>query len=206
VAAVQDGEEERIVSLWSRAALFFGTLFGLGCAGIAYQDTVTPDGLTNLHVLAPGVIRVGRPTTVAQWVSLHERLMAMPGDDTLPPLFVQLHFDYEADDAPFAQATGFALVKMPLYPEDGKVWTVVESSSPQDVMRAVNVIVSAHQIGRRVAFGCMHDRDRGGVVAALVGMKILGWSESQAWDYMQQTGSRIEVLPGLLESWLATAP
>ncbi len=196
------------ILVWAALVAFALGMLALqvGCAGIAYRDTVTPDGLLNLHRLAPGTLRVGRPDTLAKWVALDERIRAEPGDDTRAPLFVQLHFDAEADDAPFTRAIGWDLLKVPLEPEDGKPWTVVESSPPSEVLVAVRAIVAAHQRGQRVAFGCMADRDRGSLVAALVGMVIYGWPEETAWQYMQKTGSRIGVLPGLLDSFLRTAP
>jgi len=185
-------------------------LLVVGCApllhGIEYKDTTTPDGLVNFHLFAPGMIRVAHPTTMDQWRALDTRMRAEPATSTLPPLFVQLHFDYEGDDSSFTQALGWELLKVPLYPEDGKPWTVAMSSPPSEVMLAVNAIVAAKRAGRRVAWGCIADRDRGGVVSGLVAMILFDWSEEKALRYMGDTGSRIELLPGLLVSFLQSAP
>src|ERR1019366_4464522 len=91
---------------------------------------------------------------------------------------------------------GWEVVRIPMPPEDDKIWTVFVQPSKQDVQLAVDTIIAAHTAGKVVVWHCSHGRDRTGLISALVGMKMFGWSKSYAWNDMITHGFRWE-LPDL---------
>lgn len=172
-----------------------------GCGG--YVDTYTPAGTPNFHVFeAPGALmcRTGLPPNRAAWEELR-KLAEAPGR---PVTKVVLHDDAEGDESQ-AVAFGWNVVKIPLPPEEDKPLTVLVRPKKADVDRAVQTILDAHARGDVVIWGCKHDRDRGGLISAIVGKRLLGWSKEQAWDYAIKTGLRWE-LPGLDEYWMLDVP
>ncbi len=179
-------------------------LFGLGCgANLLYKDVYTPGGNVNFHVFVPpsdgvaGIYRVGVPTSQGAWDELRT-LVAPNGEHVLK---VVLHDAAEGDESP-ATRFGWELLWIPLVPEGDRPLTVLEKPSKHDVHSAVKAILRAHALGVTVVFGCQHDRERGGLVAARLGMEMFKWSADYAFDYMVKTGSRIEVSPGLLAYWV----
>lgn len=180
-------------------------LAALALVGCGYADTYTPGGIPNFHPFpdgyrgaanVPGMYRTGVPPTPAAWAELR-RLIEVPGKRVTK---VVLHDAAEGDESP-AVAFGWNVVWVPLPPEDDKPLTVFAKPHRADVERAVQAILDAHARGDVVVWGCVHDRDRGGVVSALVGMRLLGWSKDQAWDYAIKTGLRWE-LPDLDAYWI----
>lgn len=177
-------------------------LLGLfGCA--PYQDTYTPAGIPNFRVFAaktstaPGIYRTGVPPTAAAWDELR-LLVEEPGRKVTK---VVLHDAAEADESP-AYKFGWNVVLIPLVPQGDRPLTVFEKPNKKDVHRAVREVLDAHARGDVVVFGCEHDRERGGLVAARTGMAMFRWTAEYAWKYMVATGSRIEITPGLLAYWI----
>ena len=168
--------------------------------GDDYVDTST-GGVPNLHPFAPGMWRTGHPPDSAAWDSL-TKMVTVEGKHTV---MVQLHDDVEGDDAPDCARLGWTLVKVPLPPEDDKPWTVFELPRKQDVDRAVDSILKFRADGFTVVWGCVHGRDRTGLISAIVGMRLLGWSKDQAWQNMLENGFRWE-LPDLDIYWLTDVP
>lgn len=186
--------------------LWLALLALLGCG---YRDTYTPAGTPNFHPFPgvvgtadiPGMYRTGLPPSQAAW----EELRRLVGDDgTRKVTKVVLHDAAEGDESP-AVAFGWNVVWVPLPPEEDQPLTVLVKPRKADVDRAVQTILDAHARGEIVVWGCKHDRDRGGVVSALVGMRLLGWTEDRAWSYAIDTGLRWE-LPGLDAYWLQDVP
>jgi len=182
-------------------------VFGIGCGtNLLYQDTLTPAGIPNFHVFAAptgasaGIYRTGLPPTAAAWTELRG-LVEPPGRKVTK---VVLHDAAEGDESP-AVAMGWNVVRIPLVPEGDRPLTVLEKPNDADVHRAVQTILDAHARGDVVVFGCQHDRERGGLVAGLLGIAMFKWTADYAWDYMIKTGSRIEVTPGLLAFWIGLA-
>ena len=191
---------------WISAVLSaVGAAFGLsGCGtNLLYQDTYTPGGNVNFHVFSaptptePGIYRVGLPPTPAAWAELRH-LVEEPGRKVTK---VVLHDQAEGDESP-AVAFGWNVVLIPLVPEGDRPLTVLEKPNPVDVHRAVQTVLDAHARGDVVVFGCQHDRERGGLIAGLLGISMFKWTAQYAFDYQVKTGSRIEVTPGLLSYWI----
>lgn len=113
---------------------------------------------------------------------------------------VVLHDAAEGDESP-ATAFGWNVVLAPLPPEDDKPLTALVKPHKSDVARAVQAILDAHARGDIVVWGCVHDRDRGGTISGLVGMRLFGWSKKTALEYAIKTGLRWE-LPDLDAYWL----
>jgi protein-tyrosine phosphatase len=162
----------------------------IGCAG-SFHDTTTPAGVPNLVQFAPGMWRMGQPPDEAAWKGLASAI-APNGEHVV---IVKLNDDKEGSDAP-ATAMGWDVVNEAMPPEDDKPWTVVVKPSPDQVNGAVQAILDAHSKGYVVAWHCSHGRDRTGLVSALVGRKMFGWTKDQAWDDMIKHGFRWE-LPDL---------
>jgi hypothetical protein len=175
-----------------------------GCGG--YQDTYTLTGIPNFHVFLPpqgpkaGMYRTGLPPTPAAWDELR-RLVAEPGRRVTK---IVLHDTAEGDESP-AEAFGWRVVWIPLPPEEDQPLSVLRKPLREDVERAVSTALEAHASGDVVVWGCKHDRDRGGLVSALIGRRLFGWSKEQAWKYALATGLRWE-LPDLDAYWLEDVP
>ena len=99
---------------------------------------------------------------------------------------MKLNDDTEGPDTP---PEGWVLRKRPIPPEDDKPWSVVEKPDPKAVWAIVDEIVAAYTVGGVVIWHCSHGRDRTGLIAALVGMRLLGWSKTAAWQKCWPTGS-----------------
>lgn len=164
------------------------------CGG--YRDTVTPAGVPNFHVFAPDMYRTGLPPSPAAWAELRA-MVEKPGRHVTK---VVLHDAAEGDESP-AVNFGWNVVLVPLPPEDDQPLTVFVKPRKSDVDRAVQAILDAHARGDIVVWGCVHDRDRGGIISALVGMKMFGWSKEYAFDYAIKTGLRWELV-GLDAYWI----
>ena len=165
-----------------------------GCGG--YSDTYTSAGIPNLHRFAPSMWRTGLPPNAAAWQQLREMVEESGKHVTK----VVLHDVVEGDESP-AVAFGWNVVSIPLPPEDDKPLTVFVRPAKMDVDRAVQAILDARARGDVVVWGCVHDRDRGGLVSALVGRRMFGWSKDAAWKYALDTGLRWE-LPDLDAYWI----
>jgi len=170
-------------------------LFVVGCMPASYADQYT-QGIPNLHNFAPGMWRTGLPPDQASWNALR----AIVEEPNRRVTKVVLHDDAEGDESP-AYAFGWNVIKVPLTPEDDKPLTVFVKPKKSDVDKAVNAILDAHARGDVVVWGCVHDRDRGGMISALVGMRLFGWTKDYAWKYAISTGLRWE-LPDLDAYWI----
>ena len=166
-------------------------LCAVGCGG--YKDTYTPAGIPNFHVFAPGMYRTGLPPTPAAWAELRQ-LVEESGKRVVK---VVLHDAAEGDES-MALAYGWTLVLVPLPPEEDKPLTIFIKPRVEDVQTAVDTILRAHARGDITVWGCLHDRDRGGLVSMLIGMRLFGWTKEQALDYAIRTGMRWAT-PNLLE-------
>lgn len=177
-------------------------LFLLGLLGCTPQfvDTTTPGGVPNLVEFAPRMWRMGQPPTVAAWRELAARI-APHGESVV---VVKLDDEVEGDDRP-AEALGWTVVRVPMPPEDDKIWTVFEKPDPKMVGVAVATVLNAHTAGKVVVHHCVHGRDRTSLIAAIVGMKLFGWTKDQAWQDMLAHGFRWE-LPDLDAYWLEDVP
>jgi protein-tyrosine phosphatase len=179
------------VPRWLLAFLVF-----LGCTP-KFVDTTTSRGVPNLVQFAPKMWRMGQPPTNAAWVEL-AGLIAPNGEKVV---IVKLDDETEGSDN-FAETTlGWEVVRVPIPPEDDKPWTVLEKPKASDVLRARDAILVAHQAGKVVAWHCVHGRDRTGLLSALVGRKLFGWSKDYAWQDMLKHGFRWE-LPDLDTYWI----
>jgi hypothetical protein len=118
---------------------------------------------------------------------------------------VKLDDEKEGSDDLAMQLFGWMVVRLPIPPEDDKPWTALEKPNPATVETIVSTILEAQEAGRVVAWHCVHGRDRTGLITALVGMRLLGWSKAQAWQDMLDHGFRWE-LPDLDAYWLEDVP
>jgi len=155
-----------------------------GC-GFGFHETVTPAGTPNLVSFAPRMWRMGQPPNEAAWKELAARI-APSGERVV---IVKLNDDEEGSDDP-ATTLGWKVLKFPMPPEDDKPWSVLIKPSVEQVMGAVQVIHYAWTQGYVVAFHCSHGRDRTGLVSALEGRKMFGWSRSQMEKDMTDHGFR----------------
>lgn len=180
-------------------AVMRSTMFALllgGCGtNLLYKDTLT-NGVPNFHELAPRMYATGVPPTPEAQEALR-RMVEVPG---VPVTRVVLHDAAEADES-WGYRFGWNMVLIPLPPEGDRPLTVFEAPKKADVMRAVYAIEDAHARGDVVIWGCVHDRERGNLVTAILGMRNWGWSKDYAWQWMISHGSRIEVTPGLRDYW-----
>lgn len=167
----------------------------LGCTP-KFGDTATPAGVPNLVQFAPQMWRMGQPPDAAAWRELAARI-APSGERVV---VIKLNDEKEGDDSP-AEALGWRVVRIPLPPEDDKPWTIFVQPREKDVRLAVQTIIEAHKAGYVVAWHCSHGRDRTGLLSAIVGRKMFGWTEDQAWSDMLAHGFRWE-LPDLTAYWL----
>lgn len=160
-----------------------------------FMDTATPAGVPNLVEFAPNMWRMGQPPA-GSWNELAARIDPQSNGHVV---IVKLDDEVEGNDDP-AEVLGWSVVKIPIPPEDDKIWTVLVKPNPADVRRAVQSILAAHAAGSVVAWHCVHGRDRTGLISALVGMKMFGWTKQQAWNDMIAHGFRWE-LPDLDAYW-----
>ena len=172
-----------------------------------YQDQVRPSGLTNYRSLvAPtetvaGIHTTGLPTTAAAQNDLRG-LVEWPGRRTVRFSF---HDAAEGDES-WVQRLGWAFEPWPMVPADDLPWSFFERPSPETAFGARDRIIWYHAQGWTVVMGCVHNRERGQLAAALVGMKLLGWNEGQAKGYMDVNGSRWRLTPGLIDFYLSEMP
>jgi hypothetical protein len=176
--------------------------FLLGLIGCAPQfvDTTTPGGVPNLSEYAPKMWRMGQPPNPAAWRELGARIAPTGG----PVVVVKLDDEVEGDDSP-AEGFGWTVVRVPMPPEDDKIWSVLVKPDPKVVHLAVRTILNAHAEGMIVVHHCVHGRDRTSLIAALVSRKLFGWTKDQAWQDMIAHGFRWE-LPDLDAYWLEDVP
>jgi protein-tyrosine phosphatase len=145
--------------------------------------------------MAPNMYRMGQPTPEG-WVYIKTQV-----DPKRPVLVVKLNDAKEGDDSTVLQYMNWYLDQAPLPPEDDQIWTIFVKPDPKEVTAIVKMIVQAYQGGWTVIWHCSHGRDRTGLIAALVGMKLFGWTKDQAWSNMLAHGFRWE-LPDLLAYWI----
>ncbi len=175
-------------SLWTSLLAFFG------CAGGFH--TTTTVGVDNVVQIAPGMWRMGQPSPEA-WPAL-ARLV---NPEFKRVTVVKLDDEDEGSDDYVLGLYGWTLVKVPMPPFDDKPWTVLEKPDKASVNRAMQSILDARARGEVVVWHCVHGRDRTGLISALVGMRLFGWSKAQAWQDMIAHGFRWE-LPDLDAYWL----
>jgi protein-tyrosine phosphatase len=75
-------------------------------------------------------------------------------------------------------------------PEDDQPWTILVKPDVNLVRGAVASILLAHMQGFVVVWHCSHGRDRTGLVSALIGKAMYGWSKDQMAADMTQHGFR----------------
>lgn len=155
----------------------------------------TVHGVPNLTQIAPRLWRMGQPEDAVAWAYVAGTIT-----NGRPVTVVKLNDDAEGSDAP-AVGLGMTLIKAFLPPEDDKPWTVFVKPDPKEVRLIVQTIVDAYNRGDTVIWHCSHGRDRTGLIAALVCMKLFGWSKAFAWKNMLAHGFRWE-LPDLDAYWL----
>lgn len=171
----------------------------LGCTP-GFQDVID-HGVPNLVEIAPRLYRMGEPAGDYAWQYLASRV-GEPGGRVL---VVKLNDEKEGSDQTAAGFVGWRVLLYPLPPEDDKPWSVFDKPSVKEVRAVVDVIAQAYANGDTVIWHCTHGRDRTGLVTALVGMRLLGWSKSQAWSDMIRRGFRWE-LPDLDAFWIENVP
>jgi hypothetical protein len=179
----------------------FSLLLSLIGCGPKFVDTTTQAGIPNLVQVAPGMWRMGQPPDADAWreLALH---IAPNGQQVL---IIKMNDEKEGDDSPAVRVLGWTVERKPLPPEDDKPWTVLVKPNEAEVKDIVQLIMAAHHTGLVVAWHCSHGRDRTGLVSALVGRKLFGWTKDQAWDDMLKHGFRWE-LPDLDAFWLEDVP
>jgi hypothetical protein len=170
-----------------------------GCAG--FQDK-TVEGVPNLVQAFPGqhldnLWRMGQPADDNAWRYLAS-VIAPSGSRHVT--VVKLNDAVEGNDSFARDVFGWNVVEIPLPPEDDKPWTVLDVPRTSDVMLVLATIAEAELRGDVVVWHCSHGRDRTSLIAALLGMKTLGWSKSKAWNDMLVHGFRWE-LPDLDIYW-----
>lgn len=178
-------------------ALF--AFYSLSCTS-KFVDTTTPGGVPNLVQFAPNMWRMGQPPDEAAWKELASRI-APAGQQVV---VVKLDDAVEGNDD-YAETIGWQVVRIPIPPEDDKVWTIFSLPDPKMVKLIVDTIITAHTSGKVVAWHCVHGRDRTGLISALVGMKLFGWTKDYAWNDMITHGFRWE-LPDLDIYWEENVP
>jgi hypothetical protein len=179
-----------------------------GCGHPAFVDT-NVQGVPNLMQVVPGsprLWRMGQPADATAWGYVAKTLLGPPsavrlGNAAQPRIIVfKLNDDAEGSDD-LVTTFGWQLVKVPLPPEDDKVWTVLVKPDPKEVWRIVHLVADAYAQGYVVVWHCTAGRDRTSLVAALVGMKLFGWTKDVAWQDMLAHGFRWE-LPDLDAFWV----
>ena len=170
----------------------------IGCAPVAQFVDTTVHGVPNMVQVAPRLWRMGQPVDAEAWNYVGVTLM--PVSSTVRIVVVKLNDDKEGSDDE-ASRLGMTVIRWPLPPEDDKPWTVLVKPDPKEVWCIVGAIVDAYKRGDTVVWHCSHGRDRTGIITALVGMKLLGWSKQVAWKNMLDHGFRWE-LPDLDAFWL----
>jgi protein-tyrosine phosphatase len=182
-------------------------LLGLfGCVP-KFVDTTTPAGVPNLVEFAPNMWRMGQPPTPAAWEELRARVYRPSrfSSSSTPVVVVKLDDEVEGNDDYAQTVLGWTVIRVPMPPEDDKIWTVFQKPDPAVVQKVVKAIIDAHEAGYVVLWHCVHGRDRTGLISALVGMKLLGWTKDYAWKNMLEHGFRWE-LPDLDAYWLEDVP
>ena len=167
------------MSFWSRVL----ALFGIGPA--AFHDT-TIHGVPNLAIVGPHLWRMGQPTGPEAWAYL-TRWVAPEA------VSVKLNDHVEGADV---VPTGWTLAEHPMPPFDDKPWTAVEKPDSALVRAAVDDAASRWENGQAVVIHCSHGRDRTGLIVALLGIRLFGWTKEEALHDMLRHGFRWE-LPGL---------
>ena len=158
----------KIARLWAWALGLFGTT-------PPFENT-TVNGVPNLVQIAPRLYRMGQPETPAAWRWLSSVIVGA-GDlrSGQSVTVVKLNDDATGIDTP---PDGWTLIKRPIPPEDDQPWSVFEKPATKVVWAIVDEIVAAYTQGGIVIWHCEHGRDRTGLIAALVGMRLLGWSKT----------------------------
>jgi protein-tyrosine phosphatase len=155
----------------------------VGCS--SFKETTTPAGTPNLVQFAPNMWRMGQPPNASAWKELGG-IIAPNGEHVV---IIKLNDDVEGSDDP-AVAQGWQLQKFTMPPEDDKPWTIVIKPSVRVVRGAVAAILFAHSQGFVVVWHCSHGRDRTGLISALVGKSLFGWTKNQMADDMTKHGFR----------------
>lgn len=159
-------------------------------------------GVPNLAQLAPRLWRCGHPADDAAWDYLHQAV----GPDGSPVLLIGLHDLAECGSDAYASTfRGWIVNWCPMPPREDEPWTVLALPSPRVVRGIVDLIAQAYDAGETVIWHCKHGRDRTGLISALVGMRLLGWTKEFALQNMLSHGFRWE-LPGLDLYWALDVP
>lgn len=159
-----------------------------------FEDT-NNNGIPNLYMVAPKLWRMGQPVGEGAWRYLHQVF------GTGPVTIVKLDDEKEGSDDLATSMFAWSVVRFAIPPEDDRPWTALEKPDPATINLIVDTILMAHAGGQTVAWHCVHGRDRTGLITALVGMKLLGWTKAEAWQNMLDHGFRWE-LPDLDAYWL----
>ena len=183
-----------VVGLMSWLQSLWDAFVSLFVTSPKFVDTDT-NGVPNLVQFHPGMWRMGQPVNADAWRAL-QRVVA-PSNQRV--VVVKLNDDAEGDDSP-ARLVGWLVLKNPIPPEDDKPWSVLLKPKPEDVQGVVKTILTAKEEGVTVVWHCTHGRDRTGLISAIVGMRLLGWTKKEAWQNMLDHGFRWE-LPNLDAYW-----
>jgi Tyrosine phosphatase family len=150
---------------------WLGVLLGIAPS---FRETTTPGGTPNLVRFAPGLWRMGQPPNAQAWKELQGLLDA----NGAPVTIVKLNDAGEGSDLA-ALTLGWSLVEDPIPPEDNRPWTVLVKPRAEDIRRIVGTILDEAKKGHVVAWHCSHGRDRTGLVAALLGRRLFGWTKRE---------------------------
>jgi hypothetical protein len=167
------------VGFWQRIL----ALVGLGPA--AFHDT-TIHGVPNLAIVGPHLWRMWQPADAEAWAYL-TRWVAPEA------VVIKLNDRAEGVDTP---PDGWVVVDSPIPPYDDKPWSVVDKPDPVVVRTLVDFIAKRWKDGNTIVVHCSHGRDRTGLLVALLGMRLFGWTKAEALADMLRHGFRWE-LPGL---------
>lgn len=168
---------------------------------IGLNPNIIINGVPNLTQIAPRLWRMGQPEDIGSWADLFNRIGADPRDVVV----VKLNADAEGDDDKPSQLLDFGLVKRPMPPYDTQPWTALVRPDPAYVHETVDVIERAYKSGKTVIIHCTAGRERTGLVTALSGIQLFGWTKEYAELDMIHHGFRWPGAIGL-DVYLLTAP
>jgi hypothetical protein len=165
-------------------ALVVVALLAAGCPSIS--PMVYTNGLPNFGEVEPGLYRTGCPT-LAGW----DYLKAI-GVRT----YVKLTFEDECA-AGYAESIGIRVIRIEIPP--GEASDVVLMRAPtQDQLHQLAAVLTDESL-RPLAYGCLHDQDRGGIATGVLRLKR-GWSKTRAYAEMLEHHFHPELV-GLKRAW-----
>lgn len=155
-----------------------------GCSPMLYTH-----GVPNMGTVNTGLYRVGCPTR--------------EGWDYLKSIGVKTYLKLTFEDecsAGYAEAIGIKVLRIEFPP--GHLGDLMQGPT-QDQLHQVAAILADLSL-RPLAFGCLHDQDRGSVAAAVHRLDE-GWTKAQAYAEMMAHGFHPALL-GLVRAWREYRP